>query len=132
VFLTNISLKQAFFAHLGISIAIFALLMYFIVFQWYPSYYFHIDGGYRGIVTIFFVDIVLGPGLTLLLFRPKKPGLKFDLMVILITQTVALSWGTWWVFSERPALTVFYDGEFICMNLESGRDQRICMGQRGY
>jgi len=58
--------------------------------------------------------------------------LKFDLMVILITQTVALSWGTWWVFSERPALTVFYDGEFICMNLESGRDQRICMGQRGY
>jgi hypothetical protein len=37
------------------------------------------------------------------------------MMVVVLIQAVALSWGVWWVYSERPALTVFYDGAFICM-----------------
>ena len=113
--LADVTRKQAFFVHLFISMAVFVVLLYFIIYKWYPSYYFHIDGGYRGIATIFLVDVVLGPGLTLLLFRQGKPGLKFDMSVIVIFQVVALSWGVWWVYSERPALTVFYDGGFICM-----------------
>jgi hypothetical protein len=112
----GISRKQAFLTHLFISMAIFFVLLYLIVFKWYPSYYFHIDGGYRGIATIFFVDVILGPGLTLLVFKPGKPNLKFDMAVIIIFQIVALSWGIKSVYSERPALTVFYDGKFSCMN----------------
>jgi len=111
----DITRKQAFLTHLLISSAIFFVLLYLIIFEWYPSYYFHIDGGYRGIATIFLVDVVLGPGLTLLLFKPGKPGLKFDMTVIVILQAVALSWGIKSVYTERPALTVFYDGKFSCM-----------------
>ena len=111
----DVTRKQAFLTHLAISMAIFFVLLYFIIFKWYPSYYFHIDGGYRGIATIFFVDVVLGPGLTLLVFKPGKPGLQFDLSVIIAIQMIALSLGAWWVYSERPVVTVFYDGEFICM-----------------
>ncbi len=114
--LTDITRKQAFMTHLLISLAVFFVLLYLIIFKWYPSYYFHIDGGYRGIATIFFVDVVLGPGLTLLVFKPGKPGLKFDMSAIVILQIVALSWGVKSVFAERPALTVFYDGKFSCMN----------------
>lgn len=113
---TDITRKQAFLTHLLISLAIFFVLLYLIIFKWYPAYYFHIDGGYRGIATIFFVDVVLGPGLTLLVFKPGKPGLKFDMSAIVILQIVALSWGVKSVFTERPALTVFYDGKFSCMN----------------
>jgi hypothetical protein len=112
----GITRKQAFLTHLAISMAIFFVLLYFIIFKWFPSYYFHIDGGYRGIATIFFVDVVLGPGLTLLVFKPGKPSLKFDMSVIVILQIVALSWGIKSIYSERPALTVFYDGKFSCMN----------------
>ncbi|MGD2053977.1 MAG: hypothetical protein PVG45_07700 [Gammaproteobacteria bacterium] len=112
----GISRKQAFLTHLIISMAIFFVLLYLIIFKWYPSYYFHIDGGYRGIATIFFVDVILGPGLTLLVFKPGKPNLKFDMAVIITIQIVALSWGIKSVYSERPALTVFYDGKFSCMN----------------
>lgn len=112
----GITRKQAFLTHLLISMAIFFVLLYLIVFQWYPSYYFHIDGGYRGIATIFFVDVVLGPGLTLLVFKPGKPSLKFDMTAIVILQIVALSWGVKSVYQERPMLTVFYDGKFSCMN----------------
>ena len=111
----EVTRKQAFLTHLLISAVIFIVLLYMIIFQWYPSYYFHIDGGYRGIATIFFVDMVLGPGLTLLVFRPGKPRLKFDMTVIVLLQIVALTWGIKSVYLERPMLTVFYDGKFSCM-----------------
>jgi hypothetical protein len=114
--LTDITRKQAFLTHLSVSLIVFFVLLYLIVFKWYPSYYFHIDGGYRGIATIFFVDVVLGPGLTLLVFKQGKPGLKFDMSVIIVLQIVALSWGVKSVYTERPALTVFYDGKFSCLN----------------
>jgi hypothetical protein len=115
VLIANVTRKQAFLAHLAISVLVFVVVAYFIVFWWYSSYYFHIDGGYLGITTIFLVNIVIGPGLTLVVFKPGKPGLRFDMTVIISLQVLALSWGAWWVYSERPALTVFYDGEFICM-----------------
>lgn len=118
----DVTRKQAFLTHLSISMIVFFVLLYLIVFKWYPSYYFHIDGGYRGIATIFFVDVVLGPGLTLLVFKPGKPNLKFDMTVIVIIQVVALSWGIKSVYSERPALTVFYDGKFSCMNISEVSD----------
>jgi hypothetical protein len=123
--LAGVTRKQAFLTHLFVSMAIFFVLLYLIVFEWYPSYYFHIDGGYRGIATIFFVDVILGPGLTLLVFKPGKPHLKFDMAVIIIFQAVALSWGIKSVYSERPALTVFYDGKFSCMNYEQVADVNL-------
>lgn len=113
----DVTRKQAFLSHLLISMAVFSVLFYLIVFKWYPSYYFHIDGGYLGIATIFLVDVVLGPGLTLLVFKPGKPSLKFDMSVIVIIQIVALSWGIKSVYTERSALTVFYDGKFSCLNI---------------
>ena len=119
---TNITRKQAFLTHLIVSLAIFFVLLYLIIFQWYPSYYFHIDGGYRGIITIFLVDVVLGPGLTLLVFKPGKPGLKFDMAAIVVLQVVALSWGIKSVYTERPMLTVFYDGKFSCMSYSETSD----------
>ena len=44
------------------------------------------------LITIFLVDVVLGPGLTLMVFKPGKPGLKFDMAAIVVLQMVALSW----------------------------------------
>ena len=95
--------------------AVYAVLLYVMIYHWYPAYYFLVDGGLRGAVTILAIHIALGPGLTLLVFRQGKPGLKFDVTVIVLFQMLALSWGVWMVYTERPALTVFYDGEFICM-----------------
>ncbi|MBT8130373.1 MAG: hypothetical protein KJP10_10290 [Gammaproteobacteria bacterium] len=118
----DVTRKQAFLTHLIISLAIFFVLLYLIVFQWYPSYYFHVDGGYRGIATIFFVDVVLGPLLTLLVFKPGKPGLKFDMAVIIMLQVVALYWGIKSVYMERPMLTVFYNGKFSCLSYSETSD----------
>ena len=114
--LTEISRKQAFLTHFGVSSIIFLLLSYLIIFHWYPDFYFMLDGGQRAIATIFFVDVVLGPGLTLLVFKPGKKSLKFDMSAIVIVQISALIWGVHNVYTERSATTVFYQGKFTCIS----------------
>ena len=113
--LSHFSRRQAFFTHLAVSTIIFVVLSWLIVQHWYPSFYFFSDGGDRAIATIFFVDVVLGPGLTLLVFKPGKKSLKFDMAVILIMQFSALLWGVNKVYSERPAASVYYMGSFTCV-----------------
>jgi len=114
--LTEISRKQAFLTHFGVSSIIFLVLSYLIIFHWYPDFYFMLDGGQRAIATIFFVDVVLGPGLTLLIFRPGKKSLKFDMSAIVIVQLSALIWGVHNVYTERSATAVFYQGKFTCIS----------------
>ena len=93
--------------HFGISFLIFLVLLYFILLHWYPQPLFSTDGGWRVIRIIVGVDLVLGPLLTLIVFKPGKPGLKLDMTLIAITQALALSWGVYSSYNERPAAIVF-------------------------
>ena len=56
------------------------------------------------------------------MFKPGKPGLKFDMSAIVILQIIALSWGIKSVYTERSILTVFYDGKFSCMKYSEASD----------
>lgn len=106
----------AFATHLGISLIIFVVLVYFIVFEWYPGFFFDTDGGWRGMRIIIGVDLVLGPVLTLCVFKAGKPGLKFDLACIGMLQAVCLVAGTYVVWSERPLAMVYVDSRFEVMS----------------
>lgn len=121
----NISRKQAFLTHLLSSAIVFFVISYLIIFHWFPGFYFALDGGARGIITIFLVDVVLGPSLTLLIFKPGKKGLKFDMAVILIVQFSALIWGINSVYTERPGATVFYYGKFTCITQNDTQDMNM-------
>ncbi|MCW8829929.1 MAG: hypothetical protein OQK32_00225 [Gammaproteobacteria bacterium] len=111
---SEVTRKQAFLTHLAASTCVFVIISYLIIFHWFPEFYFYLDGGIRAITTIFFVDVILGPGLTLLVFTPGKKSLKFDMAVILLLQLSALSWGINSVYTERSGATVFYFGKFSC------------------
>lgn len=108
----------AFLIHLGISSAIFGVLAYLIIFIWYPSCFFETDGGWQGIRLIVFVDIVLGPLLTLVIFNRNKPRseLRRDLAMIAIFQSICLCAGVFVVYSERPIALVYIDGQFYSMS----------------
>ena len=99
-------------SHLGISFVIFLIVLYFIVFKWYPQPFFTSDGGWQGIRIMVGVDLVLGPLLTTIVFKPGKPGLKFDLTVIGLIQASALAWGIWTVHHQRPIATIYVDNYF--------------------
>ena len=98
---------KAFSIHFAISFLIFLILLYFILVQWYPEPLFSSDGGWRVIRIIVGVDLILGPFLTLIVFKAGKPGLKFDLTMIALVQTLALSWGVWTTYHERPAAIIY-------------------------
>lgn len=117
----------AFAIHLGISLVIFLLLGYLILFHWYPDFFFASDGGWQGIRIVAFVDLVLGPVLTLVVFNRAKPKteLRRDLAIIGTIQAVCLSAGVWVVYSERPVAMVFSDGSFQSMTI----DDYVSVGQ---
>lgn len=98
---------RAFLIHLAISFVIFLVLAYLIVIHWYPLPFFHTDGGWQGFRIIVGVNLVLGPLLTLIVYTPGKPGLKLDLILIGLAQMVALTWGTWVTYTERPVAVVY-------------------------
>ena len=113
---------KAFGIHLAISLAIFFVLAYFVVFEWYPGFFFDTDGGWRGMRIIVAVDLVLGPLLTLVVYKHGKPGLKMDLALIGIFQFVCLFAGTWIVYSERPLSVVYVDGRFSVLSADEYTD----------
>lgn len=115
--LNDITRRQAFLIHLGISLAIFIAFAILLIFFWYPGPLFNLEGGWKGIRIVALVDVVLGPALTLLVFKPGKPGLKFDMSLIIVVQAAALSWGIWTVSQARPALIVFADDAFYSITL---------------
>lgn len=100
--------------HLAISAGIFLVFVYILFFHWYPLPYFHSDGGWQGIRIMLFVDIVLGPVLTLIIYDYKKTRNKiiFDLSVIGIIQVGALIWGINAVYQGRPVVIVYHEGSF--------------------
>ena len=68
--------------HLSISLAIGLLVGALLFGVWYPPPYFHAAGADELILLLVGIDIVLGPLMTLVIFRSGKRGLKFDLTVI--------------------------------------------------
>ena len=103
---------RAFGIHLGLSLLIFLVVLYFILFHWYPFPFFSTDGGWKGIQILMFVDVVLGPLLTLIVYKQGKKHLRFDLTVIGLIQITALTTGVWLIYNERPAAAVFVEDGF--------------------
>lgn len=103
----------AFGIHLGISVLVVLGLLGAVISFWYPGILFSIDGGWSGLKLVMGVDVVLGPLLTLVVFKAGKPGLKFDLTCIALAQIACLAAGLWIVHRERPIALVFaYDTFF--------------------
>jgi len=98
---------QAFASHLAISAAVIAIFFAIVFFIWYPVPYFSIEGTYDIIIILIGVDLILGPLLTLIIFKSGKPGLKFDLSVIALIQISALLYGANAIYSERPYFIAF-------------------------
>lgn len=105
---------KAFLIHFALSLAVFAVLLAIILLVWYPGLLFEISGGWEGLRIVIAVDLVLGPLLTLIVYKEGKPSLKFDLICIAVFQIACLSGGVWVVYNERPVvLAVEYDSIFV-------------------
>jgi len=103
---------QAAGTHLFICLAIAACVVFLMLALWYPGPLFEAAGGNGLLAILLGVDVTLGPLLTLIIFRPGKRGLKFDLAVIGLVQAGALLYGLSIVALARPAYIVFIKDRF--------------------
>ena len=65
------------------------------------------------------IDLILGPLLTLIVFKAEKPGLKFDLTAIGTLQAACLAAGLYIVYSERPLFFIYYDRYFYSSSADT-------------
>lgn len=98
---------KAFGLHLFISffIAILAASLVFIF--WYPNNLHKAVGVTDIFILLLVIDMILGPLLTLIVYKKGKRTLIMDLTVIAVLQLSALGYGLWTVAEGRPAWLVF-------------------------
>jgi hypothetical protein len=102
-----VSTQRAFLTHLALSGTVVGIACAAIFLYWYPGPYFAVKGTWSALRVLVGVDLILGPMLTLILFRPGKRGLALDMTMIALIQLSALLYGTSVIYSERPYYTVF-------------------------
>lgn len=103
---------RAFLFHLLISAALIGSLAFGLFSLWYPPELLGFAKGDRLFLIIAAIDIVAGPLLTLIVFKPGKPSLKLDLAVIGLLQFLFLAAGLWTVWASRPVFLVGGNGYF--------------------
>jgi hypothetical protein len=93
--------------HATFSVLVAAICTALVFLVWYPT---PLDGS-LGVGRVFLlmiaVDVVLGPLLTLVVYKAGKKSLKLDLVVIILIQSSALAYGIHSVWVARPAFVVF-------------------------
>lgn len=105
--IANMNRYKAFATHLTISIIIVGIFFAIMRLVWYPGFYFDLLSAWDVLYILGSVDIVLGPVLTLIVFVPKKKGLKFDLSAIAAMQIGALFFGGSIVYGAKPVYVAY-------------------------
>jgi hypothetical protein len=98
--------------HLALSALIALTVVLLLLAVWYPQPYFQAMGGEKLLRLLIGVDVVLGPLITLIIFDPRKPALKWDLAAIAALQVTALAYGGVVMFQARPVYSVFTGDRF--------------------
>lgn len=93
--------------HLSLSALIVFSFLIFARTYWYPEPFFSISGLATILIMLVAVDLVLGPLLTFIIYKPKKPTLKFDLTTIAAIQIAALGYGIYTVYQAHPLYVAY-------------------------
>ncbi len=117
--------------HLLFSGIVVGLAMSVVYFIWYPYPYYIFHSTISATKLVVMVDLIIGPLLTFVVFNVAKSAkeLTLDLMIIILVQISALSWGMYVTHSVRPIFSVYFDGEINSISAvsidNSGFDKSI-------
>ncbi|MCK5917576.1 MAG: hypothetical protein KAG34_04085 [Cocleimonas sp.] len=103
--------------HLSISAFIIGVFFLFVLTVWYPAPYFQVSGLIGIMLMLVAIDLIIGPLLTFIVFKPKKPSLKFDLSVIAAIQIVALAYGAMAVYEGHPVYVAYTVDRFTLVSV---------------
>lgn len=116
--------------HLGFSALLVGAFAAFVVGYWYPVALMKMAHADKLLLLVAGIDLVVGPLLTLVIFKPGKPGLKFDLTVIALLQACFLAYGVFNLTVSRPVFLVA-DGEHFDLVFANDLDPaKVAKGSR--
>jgi hypothetical protein len=119
--------------HLALSATLALAVFLAIYLYWYPDVLFEGAGGKELFLLIVGVDVTVGPLITLVIFKPGKWGLRFDLVCIAIVQLAALVYGISVMFEARPAYIAFVVDRFSIVRANGFPDGALEKGAaKGY
>jgi hypothetical protein len=98
--------------HLLISILLIGAVAALIVYFWYPPALFKMANADRLLLIMGGIDLVIGPLLTLIIYKASKPSLRFDLSVIALLQIGFLGYGIYTIYQSRPVFLVAVPDRF--------------------
>jgi len=110
--------------HLSISAVIIGIFYLFVLNVWYPSPYFQVSGLLGIMLMLVAIDLVLGPLLTFIVFKPNKSSLKFDLSVIVMIQIIALGYGAIAVYEGHPVYIAYTVDRFTLVSVNEVDPQK--------
>ena len=94
----------------------------------FPGALFQVDGGLRGILLVTSIDLILGPVLFLLVANPAKSlrERRVDVTTLTAIQLLAMAWGGWQVYVQRPvAISYMYEGFAMPLTTSPFAQQKI-------
>lgn len=103
---------EAFLKHLMLTSLVAVLAITMVFFVWYPMPLNKATGVTDIYLILLAVDVIIGPFMTFVVYKPNKPGLLLDLSIIVFLQLSALSYGMYTVFEGRPVFIVFNQDRF--------------------
>lgn len=98
-------------------------------FVWYPTPMLLALGGQEIFLLVVGIDVVVGPLLTLVVFKAGKKSLKFDLAVILALQVAAFVYGTSALLEARPAYVASLGDSFQVIQATEVTDENLAKAQ---
>ncbi|MCV0438601.1 MAG: pilus assembly protein [Hydrogenophaga sp.] len=96
-------------AHMALSAVVIGFIALGMFHVWYPEPFRSLSGGLNLFFLVALVDLVLGPGATLVVSSPGKPKREWrtDVGLIVLIQLAALAYGVWTVYQARPVFLAF-------------------------
>lgn len=120
----RIKIKKA-LLHLAISATFIAMLLCIIFFIWYPSPFLESSGLKEILLIVLAIDLILGPILTLIVYKPNKPSLKFDISFIVTIQLLALGYGVYTIHQGHPVYVTYTVDRFTIINFKDSALEKI-------
>jgi hypothetical protein len=114
--------------HLAVTASVAILIGALLFGLWYPPPFFGACGADRLMVLMLAVALVLGPLLTLIVFKAGKWGMTFDLVAIACVQLLALGYGLEVTARSRPVFLVGAVDRYVVVASDMVTDADLAKG----
>lgn len=121
-----------FLGHIAISILIALVVVCVVFLLWYPAPLAKATGVMQIFLMMLAIDVIVGPMLTLLVYKEGKKTLKIDLTVIILIQLTALLYGAYNIAQGRPLWLVQNGNRFELVRNNEIMDENIKLAKAEY